>query len=111
MKSQCPVPIAAGERYFDRYRFDELLRLGAADILQPDASHVGGIMECKRIAAMAQTHYLPISAHNPSGPVANAMTLHLAAATPNYGLFEMMSTDVPWRHEVVEEDLVLVDGT
>ena len=56
----------------------------AADILQPDVCHLGGMFETKKVAGMAHTRFLPIAPHNPTGPVMNAMTMHLAAAIPNF---------------------------
>lgn len=105
-----PVPIATGERYYEPSRFLELIEKEAADFLQPDVSHVGGISELKRIAGMAQARYLPIAPHNPLGPIANAMTLHVAAAIPNFAWLETMMTDVPWRGQVTTEEVRFGDG-
>jgi galactonate dehydratase len=91
-------------------RFAELIEARAADYLQPDISHVGGLLEAKRIAAMAHTRYLPVCPHNPIWPVANAMTLQLAASIPNFGWLEMMMSDVSWRGEIAAEDLIFQDG-
>jgi galactonate dehydratase len=110
VRAKSPIPIAAGERYYEPARFAELIEARAADYLQPDISHVGGLLEAKRIAAMAHTRYLPVCPHNPIGPVANAMTLQLGASIPNFGWLEMMMSDVPWRGEIVAEDLVFEDG-
>jgi galactonate dehydratase len=110
VRAKSPVPIAAGERYYEPARFAELIEARAVDYLQPDISHVGGLLEAKRIAAMAHARYLPVCPHNPIGPVANAMTLQLAAAIPNFAWLEMMMSDVPWRAEIVAEDLVFEDG-
>ena len=74
-----------------------------ADFWQPDVSHAGGIMEVRKIASMAEAHYIPVCPHNPSGPVANAATLQLAACTPNFYLLETMSSDIPWRADVSTE--------
>lgn len=97
------VPIATGERFCEPARFLEAITRGAVDVLQPDVCHVGGLGECKRIAAIAHARFLPVSPHNPLGPVANAMTLQLLATIPNAGLLETMVSDVPWRTEVATE--------
>ncbi len=110
LKRRVKVPIALGERLYSRWQFRSLLEQRAADYIQPDVSHAGGITEIKKIAAMAETHYVPICPHNPSGPVANAATLHLAANLPSFYLLETMSSDVPWRAEVCTEEVHLVDG-
>lgn len=109
--SRCsPVPIAAGERLYHRTQFLGLFAKRAAHYIQPDLSHAGGISECRKIAAMAEAHQLPFAPHNPSGPVANAATLQLAACTPNFALLETMATDIPWRADLTTESLVYEDG-
>lgn len=110
VKRRVRVPIAAGERLYSRWDYREFLRLECADFLQPDVSHAGGISELRKIAAMAECHHLPVCPHNPSGPVANAATLQLAACTPNFAFLETMNTDVPWRADVTDEHLVFRDG-
>ena len=67
-------------------------------------------MECKKIAAIAEMNYIPFAPHNPSGPVANAATLQLAACTPNFFIHEIMATDVPWRSDISNELLHYEDG-
>jgi galactonate dehydratase len=109
LKTRVRVPIACGERLYSRWQFRSLLEMRAADYIQPDVSHAGGITELKKIAAIAETHYVPICPHNPSGPVANAATLQLAACLPNFYLLETMSCDVPWRRDVCHE-VVTLDG-
>ena len=104
------VAIAAGERVYNRHQFCELFEKHAVDIVQPDLSHAGGLGECKKIAAMAEAYHLSFAPHNPSGPIANAATLQLAACTPNFFLLETMATDVPWRKELTTESLTFKDG-
>lgn len=110
VRRKSPVPIAAGERLYGRRAFRELLEKGAADYIQPDLSHAGGIWECRKIAAMSEACYIPFAPHNPSGPVANAATLQLAACTPNFELLEIMVSDVLWRQDVTNEALEFEDG-
>jgi galactonate dehydratase len=110
VRRKSPVPIAAGERLFEPERFLELINKEAADILQPDVCHLGGMLETKKVAGLAHMRYLPVAPHNPTGPVMNAMTLHLAASIPNFMVFETVSIDVPWRKELVKQDLQFVDG-
>lgn len=111
LKRRLRVPIAFGERLYSRWQFRTLLEMRAADYVQPDVSHAGGLTELRKIAAMAEASCVPICPHNPSGPVANAATLHLAAALPNFYLLETMSSDVPWRAEISTEQVKLVDGS
>ncbi|NLM78594.1 MAG: galactonate dehydratase [Ruminococcaceae bacterium] len=108
---QSPVAIAAGERLYTRTSFKDLLNMHAADYIQPDVSHAGGMMEMKKIAAMAEAHYIPFAPHNPSGPVANAATLQLAACCPNFCILEIMYRDVAWRRDITNEELTYEDGS
>lgn len=79
-----PLPIATGERIHDRLEFRELFQLQAADVIQPDIGHLGGILETRKLAATAETHFVMIAPHNVGGPVLTAANLHLAACTPNF---------------------------
>lgn len=110
VRRRSPVSIAAGERLFDRAQFRELFERHAADVVQPDVSHAGGLGECKKIAAMAEAYQIPFAPHNPSGPIAHAATMQLAACTPNFFLLETMATDIPWRKDLTNECLVFQDG-
>lgn len=96
-----PFPTATGERLVGRWEFRELLEKRAVAILQPDVSHCGGISEARRIGSMAETYSIPLACHNPQGPVSTASSLHVAFATPNYLIQEIVRADVPWRNEIV----------
>jgi galactonate dehydratase len=82
------IPVATGERIHSRYEFRELFELQAADIIQPDITHIGGILETKKIAAWADSYYVLVAPHNVGGPVATAAALHFAASTPNFKIQE-----------------------
>ena len=110
VREKSPVAIAAGERLYTRYGYNDLFALRAADYIQPDVSHAGGIMELKKIAAAAEALYIPFAPHNPSGPVANASTLQLAACCPNFCLLEIMYSDVAYRSEITDEQLHCENG-
>ena len=110
VRDKSPVAIAAGERLYTLKAFKDLFEMRAADYIQPDISHAGGIMELKKIAAAAEAYYIPFAPHNPSGPVANAATLQLAACCSNFTILEIMYSDVEWRKEVTDENLVYRDG-
>jgi galactonate dehydratase len=104
------VPIATGERLVTRYQFRELLEQQACHIIQPDLCHCGGLLEGKKIAAMAEAYYMGVAPHNPLGPVANAAALHFALSTPNFLIQEDMLSDVPWRWDVVRHSLQNREG-
>ena len=77
------IPIATGERLYSRFDYKNLFTLGAADIIQPDVSHAGGITECKKIAAMAESWDLALAPHCPLGPIALAACLQIDAVSQN----------------------------
>ena len=104
------VPIAAGERFYGKYHFWDVLHKEAIDIAQPDIFHTGGMLESRKIAAMCEATHVPVSFHNPSGPVSNAAILQLAACTPNFLIHEMMLTDGKFRTAVTNENVVFEDG-
>lgn len=110
VRDKSPVAISAGERLYTRFDYNELFRTRACDYIQPDISHAGGIMELKKIAAIAEANYIPFAPHNPSGPVANAATLQLAACCPNFCILEIMYSDVDYRKYVTNENLVYENG-
>ena len=110
VRQRTRVPIAAGERLYSRWDYQRFFALRCADFAQPDVSHVGGIMEVKKIAAQAESNHLAICPHNPSGPVANAASLQLAACVPNFSVLETMSADVPHRREISTERVVFENG-
>jgi galactonate dehydratase len=83
LRRQTHVPIATGERLFSRFDFKDLFTLGAADIIQPDLSHAGGITECKKIADMAETWDIALAPHCPLGPIALAACLQVDAVCQN----------------------------
>jgi galactonate dehydratase len=104
------VPIATGERLVGRHQFRPVFEQRACHVIQPDLCHCGGIMESKKIAAMAETYQMGVAPHNPLGPVANAVALHFALSTPNFLIQEDMLRDVPWRWDVVRSSLRTENG-
>lgn len=77
------TPIATGERMYTRWGFKDLLAQGIVDIIQPDLSHAGGILEVRKIAAMAEAYDVAVAPHCPLGPIALAACLQLDACSPN----------------------------
>ncbi len=110
VKRAVSVPIATGERLVTRHEFREIFEQQACHVIQPDLCHCGGLLEGKKIAAMAEVYLMGVAPHNPLGPVANAAALHFALSTPNFLIQEDMLTDVPWRWDVVQHSLETRDG-
>lgn len=77
------VPLATGERLYTRWQFKNIFNQGAIDIIQPDVALCGGILETRKIAAMAEAYDIAVAPHAPYGPVALAATLQVDACTPN----------------------------
>lgn len=77
------IPIAVGERMFSRWDYKPLFEQRVADIIQPDLSHAGGLLEVRKIAAMAEAYDVAVAPHCPLGPIALAACLQLDATCPN----------------------------
>ena len=82
------IPIATGERLTTKYEFSRVLETGAASILQLNLGRVGGLLEAKKIAGMAESHYAQIAPHLYCGPVVGAANIQLSACTPNFLVLE-----------------------
>lgn len=97
MKAKLNCPLATGESLYSRYEFLNLLSARGCDIAQPDICVVGGLLEMRKIAVIAEAHYVPIAPHNPMGPLATAVNLHFSAATPNFKILEYrLPLDAPY---------------
>ncbi|PZW47147.1 galactonate dehydratase [Humitalea rosea] len=99
------MPVAAGERLYTRYGFRRLFELRAAAIVQPDIGTVGGMMETKKIAAMAETYNMRVQPHLCAGPVATAAALQLDACIPNFLIQELYPFRVPEHFALVDAPL------
>jgi galactonate dehydratase len=82
------IPIATGEGLQSHWNVRDTLERQACRILQPDVSRTGGITAMRKIAAMADAHYVTIAPHNPNGPVCTAASMHVAASIPNFLIME-----------------------
>jgi len=100
------IPIATGERLFGKWGFREVLEKQAAAIVQPDLSHAGGILEVKKIAAMAECYYAGVAPHCPLGPIALAASLQVDACIPNFLVQEHVTTGEGY----LVEPLQIIDG-
>src|SRR5262249_34515200 len=90
--------------------FRRILAAKALDSVQRDICLCGGLLEMKKIAAMAEAHYVMVAPHNPMGPVATAVNVHFAACTPNFLILEYHPDDQAPRRDLVDEPIRLVDG-
>src|SRR5437667_5616151 len=88
VRSKINIPVATGERCFTHYEYRQIFEHRAADIIQADIIHAGGILEMKKIAAMADAQYTVMAPHNSNGPVSTAASVHFDACTTNFKIQE-----------------------
>jgi len=104
------IPVATGERLCTKYEFARVLRCGAAAILQPNLGRAGGILEGRKIAAIAETHYAQIAPHLYCGPVVAAANIQLATAIPNFLILESIQKMDGFHADLLKTPLCWEDG-
>jgi galactonate dehydratase len=97
------IPISTGEGLQSHWNYRELLAKQAARIIQPDAARTGGITAMKKIAAMADAHYVTVAPHNPNGPICTAASMHVAASIPNFLIMEEGNTQTAEYKDVFRD--------
>ena len=108
--AQCRMPIATGERLTTKYEFARVLETGAASILQMNLGRVGGILEAKKIAGMAEAHYAQIAPHLYCGPVVGAANVQLATCSPNFLILESIERWDGFHGEILKKPIRWEDG-
>ena len=104
------IPIATGERLTTKYEFARVLETGAASILQMNLGRVGGLLEGKKIAGMAECHYAQIAPHLYCGPVVGAANIQLATCTPNFLILEGIGRWDGIHADLLKEPIRWEDG-
>jgi galactonate dehydratase len=94
------IPLATGERLFTKYGFTQIVDRHLVNYVQPDIVHCGGILELKKIAAMAEAHSIDVAPHNPQSEVSTMASIHLNACTPNAVILEHVHQSPPWRYDL-----------
>ena len=110
LRRKASIPIATGEMLYTKYQFRDVLSASAADIVQPDLLLCGGLLEAKKIAAMAEAQYVTVAPHNPLGPVSTAVAVQFAVSTPNFCILEYQPDNQGPSRELVMQPLKLTDG-
>ena len=111
LKAATKVPICQSERLFTRFGFRQFITLNAADIIMPDLSWCGGITEGRKISALADNYYLPITTHDCIGPVALWANAHLMMHIPNAIIMEIVRGYVDgWYNDIVTDQIKIEDG-
>jgi galactonate dehydratase len=104
------IPIATGERLSTKYDFARVLNAGAAAILQMNLGRVGGLLEAKKIASMAETQHVQIAPHLYCGPVVGAANIQLATCSPNFLLLEGIERWQGFHAEILRKPIQWQDG-
>ncbi len=104
------IPIASGERQASKYEFARLLETGAASILQMALGRVGGILEAKKIAGMAEAHYAQIAPHLYCGPIEGAANIQISACSPNFLILESIKAWGGFHAEILKSPILWEDG-
>jgi galactonate dehydratase len=104
------IPIAAGERLTTKYDFARLLQAGSAAILQMNLGRVGGILEAKKIAGMAEVHHVQIAPHLYCGPVVGAANVQLATCSPNFLIQESIERWQGFHSDILMKPIRWEDG-
>jgi galactonate dehydratase len=104
------IPVAAGERLTTKWEFARLIELRAASILQPDLGRSGGILETKKIAAMAEAHHIQIAPHCYCGPIVAAANIQLAATLPNFLILEAIRSFDGFHARLLKTKIPFDDG-
>jgi len=104
------IPVATGERLCTKYEFARVLETGAASILQPALGRVGGILECKKIAGMAEAHYAQVAPHLYCGPIEAAANIQLAACIPNFLILESIQQFGGFHEQLLVKKIQWEDG-
>lgn len=104
------IPVATGERLATKYEFARVLDCGAAAILQMNLGRVGGLLEAKKIAGMAEARYAQIAPHLYCGPVVGAANIQLAATCPNFLILESIQTWGGFHAEILKTPVRWQDG-
>ncbi len=107
---QTTIPIASGERLCTKYEFARLLETGAASILQMNLGRVGGLLEAKKIAGMAEAHYAQIAPHLYCGPVVGAANIQIATCSPNFLILESIGRWDGFLSDILKTPITWQDG-
>jgi L-alanine-DL-glutamate epimerase-like enolase superfamily enzyme len=104
------IPIATGERLTTKYEFARVLSTGAANILQMNLGRVGGILEAKKVAALAEVHYAQIAPHLYCGPIVGAANIQIATCSPNFLILESIQRWGGFHAQLLKKPIVWEDG-
>ena len=102
IRKAATMPTAGGESLYGLEENSAYISAGAVDILMPDVKYCGGMLELKKIAALAEGFGLPVSPHGPASPVGNVAAAHVCAGLPNFQILEFSFGETEWRAELID---------
>ena len=104
------IPIATGERLATKYEFSKILESKGASVLQMNLGRAGGILEAKKIASLAETHYAQIAPHLYCGPIVGAANIQISACSPNFLILEGIKDWKGFYSEIIKDPIEWKDG-
>ena len=104
------VPVSTGEQLYNRWEFRPLLATNTVRMIQPDICHCGGFTEIRKIADLADTHYVPVAPHNSNGPLSTLASLHLDMSIPNSFMQEIFVSFFDRYQEVLTNPIEITNG-
>jgi galactonate dehydratase len=110
VRSSSSTVICTGENLYTRFEFLELFANKATDVIMPDLAKAGGIAEAKRIADIADAHYIPIAPHNVSSPLGMMSACHVMASVPNFLLLEFHGMGISWWSDLCDGDKPYIEN-
>ncbi len=106
LRAMTTIPLATGERLFTKYGFSQICHRHLVDYIQPDVVHCGGILELKKISAIAEANRIELCPHNPQSDISTLASLHVDFSTPNFAIQEISSA----RRDPFWDDFFLGGG-
>ena len=107
---QTCVPLATGERLFGKWAFADIVNRHLVNYIQPDIVHAGGLLEMKKIAAMAESRFVEMAPHNPQSLVSTMASLHLDACSPACTIQEYVYPGAEFQVELFDGGPVVKNG-
>ena len=104
------IPVSTGERLTTKYEFARVLALGAASIIQMNLGRVGGLLEAKKIAGMAEAHYAQIAPHLYCGPIVGAANIQISTCSPNFLILESIERWDGFQAKLLKKPIRWEDG-
>jgi galactonate dehydratase len=111
VRARTGCPLATGETLYGMAAFEAALEPLAADVLMPDVKQSGGLRECLRVAEMCAARGVVFSPHNPAGPVATALSLHVCAVAPAFTRLEYQFRELPGSEAMIDPPERVEEGS